>query len=171
MPESDRFVLPADLNAISDEDALALEEAAVAEYDRVRAIPDVTPDSLQYATDLARDIDVIKAENAGRKIRREDAAARAQAAMLDQQAHLDARVHGPAEPAEPPVAAPIDNDAISAAVASGVTSAMVALMDDNARRHFGITEVRDRPKAPLSEAAARQQSAPSGSQRQTITAS
>jgi hypothetical protein len=149
------FELPADLTLLTDEAVDALENEAVAEFNRVRA-EKVTAETLTYARTLAADIDKIKSANAGRKAAATEAASRAQQAMLEEQARLDARVNGPAEPPAdaPPAAAAaaVDADAIAAAAARGTTEALVALMDDKIKRHYGVLQVKDRPRAPLSAA-------------------
>jgi hypothetical protein len=170
------FELPADLTLLSDEDVFALEPVATAEFDRVNNDPQVTPESLQYGTKLAEDIDKIKVEVATRNARRAEAAARQQAAMLDEQARLNQRVHGPAEPPEDATpagsaAAAADTQAIAAAVSEGVTAAMVNLMDDRQRRRMGVESVRERERAPLSAAQAHAPRPPETTPRTTVTAS
>ena len=167
--------LAAYLHGLGDDEVEELEQRYTAEFDRINdpATP-VTAESLDYGRKLTKDIDSLKVEIAARAAKRTEAAERAQAAMLDEQARLRARVHGPEgdPPAGPPAAAQVDPEAIAAAAARGTTDAILALMDEGARRRIagGAVTVRDRPHAPLSAAQAlapRQSSGGTG----TVTAS
>src|SRR5215471_6151116 len=103
--------LAAYLHGLGDDEVEELEQRYTAEFDRINdpATP-VTAESLDYGRKLTKDIDSLKVEIAARAAKRTEAAERAQAAMLDEQARLRARVHGPEgdPPAGPPAAAQVD---------------------------------------------------------------
>lgn len=185
--ENDELRLPDDpaelaahLNGLGDDEVEALEATTTAEFDRVNGLA-VTPESLEYARKLAFDLDKIKVENAARATRRAEAANREAAAMQDEQARLNARVHGPAEgePGGGSAPAAIDHEALAATVASAtataVTESMVNLMDEQTRRRLGVPAgaVQVRERAPLSAAAAHSplQASSVGGQVATVTAS
>jgi hypothetical protein len=151
------FELPADLTLLSDADIATLETTAVTEFDRVRGIEEVTPATVQYQMQLTDNIDSIRADIAGRNARAQEAATRAQASLVDQQAHLEARVHGPTQ-AEVAEAAQtqtgVDVEAIAAAATRGATAALFAVMGDKGRSRLGgdLAQVTERATASLSAA-------------------
>lgn len=157
------FELPADLTLLSDDEVIELEAQARAEYARVGAIEEVTVETVAYQVKLTDHIDKIGIEAAARETRRTEAAARAQANLMQQRANLDARVNGPAEPdpKEQAVQASVDLASITAAAAEGTMSALAKIMDARQRKALGI-EVNERPS--LSAAAKFQ---PSGSKPPT----
>jgi hypothetical protein len=133
MPE-ELVHIPEDLTLVSDKELEEYGTTAVKEFDRINALDEVTPDTVQYGMRLADDVDRIRAEMAARKARSEEAAKVAQAKLLSDQQNLKLRVHGPGgedggyvHPSEP---APVDAESIAAAAARGATAALVSVLGD-----------------------------------------
>lgn len=93
------FSAPSDLTLASDNDLTELETRAVAEFERVND-PDgaVDPSTLQYAMQLADDLDRIRAELRVREVRAAEAAGLQQARVAEQLSQLQARVNGAPPP-------------------------------------------------------------------------
>ena len=132
MAAEELFVAPSDLTLVGDEELAALETRGVAEFERVSAIEDVDPETLQYAMRLTDDLDRIRAELSVREVRAQRNAELERSRVADQLAALQARVNGPAQSAqaETPAQPAVDVEAIAAAAARGVTAGMVALMGE-----------------------------------------
>ncbi|WP_328436884.1 major capsid protein [Streptomyces sp. NBC_00444] len=165
------FSAPTDLTLSSDEDLAALETRGVAEFERVRAIDDVDPNTLSYAMQLADDLDRIRAELRVREVRAEQQAALQQNRVAEQLSQLQARVNGAPAGQTPTEAAPqVDAEAIAAAAARGVTAGMVALMGER-RNGIDLQAVGRRATASLSETAAHAPKPNVPTQRLAVTAS
>jgi hypothetical protein len=152
MPE-ELVHIPEDLTLVSDQELEGYGTQAVKEFDRINALEDVTPDTVQYGMKLADDVDRIRAEMAARKARAEEAQRVAQAKLLSDQQNLKLRVHGPGDntdggvkPTEPNV---IDAESIAAAAARGATAALVSVIGD---RVAGRELARVTERASLSDA-------------------
>lgn len=144
------FSAPSDLTLVGDQELAELETKGVAEFDRIRALEEVTPERVQYASRLTEDLDRIRAELAAREVRSQRLAEQERLRNADQMTALQTRVHGaPVESAREP-AAPVDAEAIAKATAQGVTAAMVAMMGE---RKGPIEERAQRFTASLSETA------------------
>lgn len=145
--------IPEDLTLVSDKELDQYGTQAVTEFDRINALDEVTPDTVQYGMRLADDVDRIRAEMAARKARSEEAAKVAQAKLLNDQQNLKLRVHGPGEggtggvhPTEPQQ---VDAESIAAAAARGATAALVSVLGD---RVAGRELARVTERASLSDA-------------------
>lgn len=134
MPE-ELVHIPEDLTLVSDKDLDEYGTKAVAEFDRINGLADVTADTVQYGMRLADDVDRIRAEMAARKARAAEAAKVQQAKLLSDQQNLKLRVHGPGgedgdgqvHPSEPQH---VDAESIAAAAARGATAALVSVLGD-----------------------------------------
>lgn len=175
MPE-ELISIPPDLKLVSDSDLTQLETDAVAEFDRVDAIDDPNPDQVAYQARLTDDIDRIRAEMTAREARRAAEAESARAAVVEQRAHLQARVRGSnggGSGAGGGTAsdAPVDPAAIAEAAARGATAALVAL-SDNGRRGPGldINALSERATGSLRDAARYQPATTQPVQRAVVTA-
>lgn len=166
--------VPQDLTLVSDTELETYGNQAVAEFDRINAIQDVTSDTIQYGLRLADDIDRVRAEVAARNARAAQQAEASRAKLLKDQANLQARVHGvdgaaTATQTSPDKNASVDVEAIAAAAARGVTSAMVNVLGDRVAGR-ALTQVIERPS--LADA---RQFAPQGAEappaRLSVTAS
>ena len=73
--------IPADLTLLSDSELSELETRAVAEFDRLQADDNVTPEILEYQMRLTNDLDRVRAETAGRAARAAQAAAQERARL------------------------------------------------------------------------------------------
>jgi hypothetical protein len=155
------FSAPDDLTLVSDAELSALNEQAVTEFERVHGSDDLTPTVLQYAGQLADDLDRIKAELRVREVRADLAAQQQRDGAAAQMARLSERVHGPAEPAAP--AAPADLAAtVAAAAASGLAQGLAQMAQQRGanpgevmRRAAGLgatAQVAPRPEAPAQRA-------------------
>jgi hypothetical protein len=166
------FSAPSDLTLASDADLAELETRAVAEFERVSAIDDVDPSTLQYAMQLTDDLDRIRAELRVREVRAEQQASLQQARVAEQISQLQARVHGTPAATQPAEQTPaIDPEAIAAAAARGVTAGMAALMMDRKGGSVRPEEIARRATASLSETAQHAPKPNVPSQRLAITAS
>lgn len=141
--------VPQDLTLVSDAELETYGNSAVAEFDRINALEDVTADTVQYGMRLADDIDRVRAEVAARNARAAQAAEANRAKLLKDQANLKSRVHGSdgdgtgtAAPATA-TAAPVDVEAIAAAAAQGATAALVNVLGDRVAGR-ALTQVTER---------------------------
>lgn len=167
--------VPQDLTLVSDAELESYGNQAVAEFDRINAIDDVTPETVTYGLRLADDIDRVRAEVAARNARAAQQAEANRAKLLKDQANLRARVHGPdggsdpTQPTAPSQGGPVDVEAIAAAAARGATTALVNVLGDRVAGR-ALTQVAERPS--LSDA---RRFAPVGSEgppeRLSVTAS
>lgn len=142
--------IPPDLTLVSDAELETYGNQAVAEFDRINALEEVTAETIQYGMRLADDIDRIRAEVAARNARAAQAAEANRAKLLKDQANLKARVHGPdgdgtgtAPPGEGGTTA-IDVEGIAAAAAQGATAALVSILGDRVAGR-ALTQVVERP--------------------------
>lgn len=128
--------VPQDLTLVSDAELETYGNQAVAEFDRVNAIDDVTAETVQYGLRLADDIDRVRAEVAARTARAKQQVESNRAKLLKDQANLRARVHG-ADGDGTATAAPtegrtgeVDVEAIAAAATRGATAALISVLGD-----------------------------------------
>lgn len=133
MSDKDLVSVPQDLTLVGDQDLRDLEQQVLAEYDRLEAEEEITPELLEYATRLADGIDSIRAELAGRAARSQQAEDQERARMLEKRDTLRTRIHGKeggnnggGDSASPAV----DPEAIAAAAARGATAALVAALGE-----------------------------------------
>jgi hypothetical protein len=142
--------VPQDLTLVSDGELETYGNTAVAEFDRINGLDDVTADTIQYGLRLADDIDRVRAEVAARNARAAQTAESNRAKLLKDQANLKARVHGvdgDATGTGPSIgdkAAPVDVEAIAAAAAQGATAALVNVLGDRVAGR-ALTQVVERP--------------------------
>lgn len=148
--------VPGDLRLVNDSELAELESKATAEFDRLNALDDVTPNVIESLMTLADGIDRIKAEKNTRAVRARENASLERAKLLEQKETLKARVLGQPAPGDGIVArgddgAPANAEAIAAAAARGATAALVAALGD---RTLGrdLTEVTKRATATLADA-------------------
>jgi len=168
------FSAPSDLTLASDTDLTELETRAVAEFERVNDDPDgaVDPATLQYAMQLADDLDRIRAELRVREVRAEQQASLQQARVADQLSQLQARVNGaPTAQAQAEQAPAVDIEAIAAAAARGVTAGMATLMMDRKGGSVRPEEIARRATASLAETAQHAPTPQVREQRLAVTAS
>jgi hypothetical protein len=128
---------PADLTVVPDNELQTLEAEGIAEFDRVDALPEVTPDMVSYALNLREDLDRVKAELSARKVRADQQAAAQKARSERQMAELSTAIHGaPEGTPEAAAAATADlakrEDAIAAAAAKGATAAVLQVFERRA---------------------------------------
>lgn len=149
------FKLPENLTLPSDENLAELETQAVAEFDRVDAIEDVSPELVEYQLKLSGDIDKIRREISVRVERNRSDAEATRADLIKQREAANSKVHGTsAEPgpdgAPVSAATAVDADAIAAAAVRGTVAAMSAMLGE---RRFGsdVAKVTERATASLSE--------------------
>jgi hypothetical protein len=140
--------VPQDLTLVSDTELEAYGNKAVAEFDRINGLEDVTADSIQYGLRLADDIDRVRAEVAARNARAKQQAEANRAKLLKDQANLRARVHGTDDVTGGGVATEarpeVDVEAIAAAAARGATAALVNVLGDRVAGR-ALTQVVERP--------------------------
>lgn len=154
MPEpAELFTAPDDLTLVSDADLSQLETAGVAEFDRIHAIPDVTPENLTYAIRLRDDLDRVKSELAARTVRAETAATLARAKAERAMAELQTAVHGPVEGTPEATAAATQDlqtrdEAIAASATRGAMTAMFQLMGERGNG-LDLNQVTERAVATL----------------------
>lgn len=135
MAEPVLFTRPADLTLVSDSELTAAYDAAKAEFTRVKALSDYTPQLIDYAKQLTTDLDLIKAELGARETRATLTAQSAQDAAQQTMAQLASRVEG--EPAaQEPVAAALDVEAVVAAAAKGTLETFMKVMGDRGARQM-----------------------------------
>lgn len=169
MPAEELFDAPSDLTLSSDTDLADLEARGVAEFERVEALEDVDPQTIQYALRLADDLDRIRAELRVREVRAQANSELQRTRVGEQLAALKERVHG--DTVTPAAAsAPVDAEAIAAAAARGVTAGMVALMGER-RGNIDPGALARRATASLAETAAHAPKPKVPAQRLAITAS
>jgi hypothetical protein len=166
--------IPADLTLLSDTELEQLETRAVAEFDRLAADDNVTPEILEYQIRLTNDLDRVRAEKAGREARALQAAEQERARMLETRATLDARVHGRTDP---PAGGGggngggggggLDAATIAEAAARGATAALVAALG---QRRFDQTVITERATASLADARRHQPTPPVPTRRLAVTA-
>lgn len=137
MPEPELFSAPADLTLVGDADLQELETQGVAEYDRINSREQIVQTDLDYASNIASDLDRVRAELRVRATRAEEQAALRRQETERQMAALRDRVHGPGDPAEPVTAsASVDGERVDLAALTQATAQGVALAffgDDTAR--------------------------------------
>lgn len=147
------FRAPSDLTLISDADLAEIEARGVAEFDRIDALADVDPESLQYAMRLKDDIRNLRAELRVRELRVKEQAALRQTTVTKQLADLRADVHGAPEndASVPSAPAAIDPEAIAAAAARGTATALATMMMDRRGGSVRPEEAVRRATASLAE--------------------
>lgn len=153
MPE-ELVSIPTDLTLVGDQELQGLEVQAAAEFDRLNATDDLTPEHLQRLNTLADDIDRVRAELAVRETRAKKHAEQQRAKLTEQREHLKTRVHGASgdgDTGSPEGGGSIDAESIAAAAAQGTAAALVAALGDRA---FGrdLVEATQRATASLSDA-------------------
>lgn len=145
--------IPQDLTLIGDQDLQALETKAIAEFDRLNAVDDLTMEHIERLNKLADDTDRVRAELAVRETRAKKTAEQQRAKLSEQREHLKTRVHGASAKGENSALAVegLDAETIAAAAAKGATAALVAALGD---RVVGrdLTSVAKRAQASLSDA-------------------
>jgi hypothetical protein len=137
VPE-EQFSCPDDLTLVSDAELSTLRDRAEAEFERVNDPENLSTAVIQYAMVLTDSLDRLRAELEVRKVRADLNAKSSQDAAAQTMARLAARVHGnEGEPAAP--AHTLDEEAIAAAAARGVTQGLIAAMGP--QRSNGAAEV------------------------------
>jgi hypothetical protein len=134
VPEPELFTAPVDLSITGESELRELETRAVAEFDRVSGLEDITPEHIAYSNQLAADLDRVRAELRVRETRAAEQATLAQQASQREIAALRDRVHGPSGTA--PAAAAADNGTVDLAALTQATAHGVALAlfgDDTAK--------------------------------------
>lgn len=166
------FNAPSDLTLSSDTELADLEARGSAEFDRVEAIQDVDPETLQYAMRLADDLDRIRAELRVREVRAQANADLQRTRVGEQLAALRERVHGDtATDTHAPATAAVDVEAIAAAAARGATAALSTFMLDRRGGSVRPEEIARRATASLAETAAHAPKPKVPEQRLAVTAS
>lgn len=150
MAAEELFSAPPDLTLVGDDDLTELEARGVAEFERIEAIENVDPETLQYALRLANDLDAIKAELKVREVRARTNADLQATRVGEQLAALKDRVHGTNTQTATSAPAPVDTDAIAAAAAQGVASEFVKIFT-NGRGGTGLGAAAKRATASLAE--------------------
>lgn len=173
MSAEELFSAPSDLTLVGDDELRQLEADGVVEFDRVNAIEDVDPETLQYAMRLTGDLERLRAELAVREVRAQRNAELERTRVAEQLAALQNRVHGPgtataADGGSP--AAASDLDAIAAAAARGVAAGMVSLMGER-RGNIDPEAIARRATASLAETARHAPAPQVPAQRLAVTAS
>lgn len=142
MSGTELFSCPADLTLTSDADLTTLHTAAVAEFTRVHASDDPTPELLTYAGTLADSLDRIKAEESARALRAKltTDAARDQAAQS--MAQLAVRVNGEPEPVADAAPQATARE-IATEVATAVTAALVSNLTPRGNRIASLAATRE----------------------------
>lgn len=145
--------VPQDLTIISDTELETYGNQALAEFDRINALDEVTADTIQYGVRLADGIDRVRAEVAARNVRAVKSAEANRVKLLKDQANLHARVHGDGAnvgtgtgtttPSDGPQG-PIDVEAVAAAATRGATAALVSVLGDRVAGR-ALTQVAERP--------------------------
>jgi len=143
------FSAPPDLTLVNDADLQQLEVAGVAEFDRINGLENVTPERVQYASQLSGDLDRIRAELAARATRAQSLAERERVHVADQMNALQTRVHGQATLATPEGAGPnaITPEGIAAAVADAVTASLMRVVGDKATRARAVATLSETANA------------------------
>lgn len=141
--------VPQDLTIVSDAELETYGNQALAEFDRINSLDEVTADTIEYGVRLADGIDRVRAEVAARNVRAVKSAEANRVKLLKDQANLHARVHGDGDgtgtmtPSDGQ-AAPVDVEAIAAAATRGATAALVSVLGDRVASR-ALTQVVDRP--------------------------
>jgi len=170
--------VPADLTLLSDSDLADIETRAVAEFDRLNADDNVTPEILEYQLRLTNDLDRIRAEKAGRAVRAQRIAEQERARLLGERADLQARVHGRegggggnggtgGGDGGGGSGGVMDVNAIAEAAARGATAALVAALG---QRRLDQSAVTQRATTSLAEARRHQPTVAVPRQRLAVTA-
>lgn len=151
----DLVTVPADLTLLSDLELSDQESRAVAEYDRLRADDNITPETLTYQMRLTNDLDRVRSEKAGRLARAQQAAELDRVRMLETRESLDVRVHGrsnggPDDAPHVSGSSQADASQIAEAAARGATAALVAAMGQRGR--FDQGAITQRATASLADA-------------------
>ena len=141
--------VPQDLTLVSDADLETYGNAAVAEFDRINNLDEVTADTITYGLRLADDVDRVRAEVAARNARTKQQAEANRAKLLKDQANLRARVHGPdgdagTDGVTTEARPEVDVESIAAAAARGATAALVNVLGDRVAGR-ALTQVVERP--------------------------
>lgn len=151
----ERITVPGDLIGLGDDDLQTLHDNVLSAFNEVR---DKGPGhyeetDLSYAYELRDGLSRVKAEMSAREVRASQTAAAAKLKAERVIKEIDESINGPAEgtPEAAVAAARTDlehDEAIAAAAARGVTSAMVKILGD---RKTSITQVTERAAASLGE--------------------
>lgn len=125
--------VPQDLTLVSESELHELSGKVVAEFDRVNGL-DVTPANIQYAMRLTDNLDALRSEITVREVRARTEADSNRHKLLEQQALLAQRVHGPADQEPTTVVASAqqtaNTESIAAAAARGATAALISLLGE-----------------------------------------
>lgn len=164
MPDPELFSAPDDLSLVGEADLRELESSAVAEFDRVAGLPNLSAENVTYSQRLATDLDRIRAELRVRAVRAEEQATTQQQEHVRQMALLRQSVHGSegggggdgGEGAAPVTAGGrVDLGALTEATARGVIAALYGDQGPETvqRRVASLSQVRERaPQAPVPSA-------------------
>lgn len=145
--------VPQDLTIVSDSELETYGNHALAEFDRINALEEVTADTIEYGVRLADGIDRVRAEVAARNVRAVKSAEANRVKLLKDQANLHARVHGDGDGTGTGTGTitpsdgqrgPIDVEAVAAAATRGATAALVSVLGDRVAGR-ALTQVVDRP--------------------------
>lgn len=161
MPEPEMFTAPDDLSLVGESELRELEAKAIAEFDRIAGLQNLTPEHISYSQRLTRDLDRLRAELRVRVVRAEEQAATAQQDRARQMALLRQSVHqdgseggeggtgGDGIPAAPVTAgARVDLAALTEATARGVASILYGDRGAEAVRQRVATLSQVRERAP-----------------------
>lgn len=148
--------VPQDLKLLSDAELQELEGRATAEFDRLEADDDVTPEALESLMSLTDGIERLRVEMQVREERARSEAERQRLAMSNQKQDLATRVRGKQEGGEGSSNgdgqnAPADTESIAAAAAQGATAALFAALGDR-RVGSDLSEMTKRATGSLAEA-------------------
>jgi hypothetical protein len=166
------FNAPPDLTLSSDTELSDLESRGAAEFDRVEAIDNVDPETLQYAMRLADDLDRIRAELRVREVRAQANSELQRTRVGEQLAALRERVHGQtAADTNSQAPAAVDAGAIAEATAQGVTAALASFMMDRRGSSVRPGEIARRATASLAETAQHAPAPKMPEKRLAVTAS
>lgn len=164
MPEPELFTAPDDLSLTGESELHDLESRAVAEFDRIAGLQNLTPEHLTYSQRLTRDLDRIRAELRVRTVRAEEAATLAQQDATRQMALLRQSVHagegdggegGEGAPAPVTAGGRVDLAALTEATARGVASILYGDQGPEAvrKRVASLSQVREHaPQAKVPNA-------------------
>jgi hypothetical protein len=152
------FHAPDDLSLVGDSELRDLEPRAVAEFDRIAGLDQITPEHITYSERLTRDLDRIRAEMRVREVRAREAEELARQDSARQLAALRQRVHGEggtgSEPSAPAVTAggSVNLATLTEAMAAGLASVIYG--DDAPKgvrqRVASLSQVRERaPQAKV----------------------
>jgi hypothetical protein len=159
VPEPELFTAPDDLSLVPEGELAELEAGAVAEFDRIASLSELTPEHIAYSQRLTGDLDRIRAELRVRAVRAQEQATTAQAERARQMSLLRQSVHGGetattgegegGTPA-PVVAGGVNLTALTEATAKGVVAALYGdqAPQDVQRRVASLSQVRERAPQP-----------------------